>query len=302
MWNERARKSGDQAVIERMLVIALLVSAAAIAQEPDWGAVQIRTTGLGNGVYMLEGLGGNIGLSVGEDGVFMIDDQFAPLTPKILAAIAEVTDRRINFVINTHWHYDHVGGNEQLGIAGATIISHDNARLRMAADGPNQVPLGGLPVITYSETTTFHYNGHEIHAFHPLPAHTDGDSVIQFRDVDIIHAGDVFWNGLYPFIDTDSGGSVAGVITTLRKIANLAGPDTQVIPGHGPLGNKADVGKAADMIEESLDRVASLVADGKNLDEIKAADLFSDYNPTWGVGFINPAQWAETMYNATAAQ
>ena len=285
-----------------VLLIALSLSITASAQEPDWDAVQIRTTGLGNGIYMLQGLGGNIGLSVGEDGVFMIDDQFAPLTQKILTAVAEVTDKPIDFIINTHWHFDHVGGNEQIAAAGAIVVSHDNARIRMAADGPQQVPAGGLPVITYSDTTTFHYNGHEIHAFHPVPAHTDGDSVIHFRDIDIIHAGDVFWNGLYPFIDIDSGGSVAGVITTLRKVANMAGPDTQIIAGHGPLGNETDVGKAADMIEDTLDRVAALVADGKNLDEIKAADLFSDYNATWGIGFINPEQWTETMYNAVTAR
>ncbi len=286
----------------RIATIALLLAGASIAQEPDWGAVQIKTTGLGHGIYMLEGLGGNIGLSVGEDGVFMIDDQFAPLTIKILAAVAEVTDKPVNFIINTHWHYDHVGGNEQIAAAGATIVSHDNARIRMAADGPNQVAEGGLPVITYSETTTFHYNGHEIHAFHPVPAHTDGDSVIHFRDIDIIHTGDIFWNGLYPFIDTDSGGSVAGVVTTLRRVAAMAGPDTQVIPGHGPLGAKADVERAADMIEDSSERVAALVAEGKSLDEIKAADPFADYNPTWSVGFINAGQWAETMYNAVTAQ
>jgi len=286
----------------RIALIALLLSGAAAAQGPDWDAVEIKTTGLGHGVYMLEGLGGNIGLSVGEDGVFMIDDQFASLTPKILAAVAEVTDKPIDFVINTHWHYDHVGGNEQIAAVGATVVSHDNARVRMAAEGPNQVPEGGLPVITYSESTTFHFNGQTIYAFHPVPSHTDGDSVILFRDIDIIHAGDIFWNGFYPFIDTDSGGSVAGVVTTLRQVAAEAGPDTRIIPGHGPLGTKADVERSADMIEDSLKRVAALVAEGKNVDEIKAADLFDDYNPTWGVGFIKPDQWAETMYKAVIAE
>jgi glyoxylase-like metal-dependent hydrolase (beta-lactamase superfamily II) len=172
----------------------------------------------------------------------------------------------------------------------------------MAAEGPNQVPVAGLPVITFSETTTFHYNSHVIHAFHPVPAHTDGDSVIHFRDIDVIHAGDVFWNGLYPFIDTSSGGSVAGTVTTLRKIADMAGPDTYIIPGHGPLGNQAAVTAAADMIEDCLDRVSALVADGKSLDEIKATGPFTDYDGTWGAGFINPGQWVETMYHAVVAQ
>lgn len=286
----------------RTVLLSMLLSGPVFAQAPDWEAIEIKTTGLGDGIYMLEGLGGNIGLSVGEDGVLMIDDQFAPLGNKILAAIAKITDQPISFLINTHWHFDHVGNNPRLAADGTIIISHDNARNRMAADGPNQVPVEGLPVITFSEATTFHYNGHEIHAFHPAPAHTDGDSIIHFRDIDIIHAGDVFWNGLYPLIDTSSGGAVAGTITALRKIANMAGPDTQIIPGHGPLGNKAAVTAAADMIEDCLARVSAMIADGQSLDVIKAADPFADYNPTWGVGFINPGQWVEAMYNASAAQ
>ena len=289
-------------MISRRLVLALLVVNVANAQEPDWDAVEIKTTGLGHGVYMLEGFGGNIGLSIGVDGAFMIDDQFAPLTPKILAAIRELTDRPIEFVINTHWHFDHVGGNAQLGDAGATIVAHENARVRMAAEGPFQVAEIGLPVITYSARTTFHYNGQEIEVFHPQPAHTDGDSIILFRNIDIIHAGDVFWNGTYPLIDLDSGGSVAGVISTLTRVAEMAGPNTHIIPGHGPLGDRADVASAAAMIEESLDRVASMVELGKSLDEIKAADPFADFNPTWGQGFIRPDQWVDTMYRTVVAR
>jgi len=286
----------------RFTLIGLAAATGALAQEPDWDAIEFTTTGLGNGIHMLQGFGGNVALSVGDDGAFVIDDDMAPLSAKLVAAIATVTDRPVDFVINTHWHYDHVGGNPTLASAGATIISHDNARVRMAADGPNQVPLAGLPVITYSEATTLHFNGHEIYAFHPSPAHTDGDTIIHFRDIDVIHAGDVFWNGIYPFIDTDSGGSVAGVITTLRKVAGMAGPDTQIIPGHGPLGNRTDVTRAADMIEDTLDRVAALVAEGRSLDDIKAANPFADYDATWGGDFINPEQWAETLYNAAVGR
>lgn len=263
----------------------------------DFDNVTINTIEVGGGVYMLEGRGGNIGVSIGEDGVFLIDDQFAPLAPKILKAIAGLSDKPVDYVINTHWHFDHTGGNEAIGETGAAIVAHDNVRVRMAAPGPRQSPEAALPVITFSDTTTFHYNGHEIHAFHPKNAHTDGDAVIVFRDLDIIHAGDVFFNGVYPFIDVSSGGSLDGYIAALEAVNALAGPATKIIPGHGPLADKAALEAAIAMLRDAKGRVSKLIGEGKSLDEVKAVKPLADYDEGWGNFFIKPDQMLEMLYS-----
>lgn len=283
-------------VFQGLAILILLPLGAAQAQMPDFASVTIKTTNLGHGLYMLEGLGGNIGVSVGADGVFVIDDQFAPLAQKILAAIAEISDKPVKFVINTHWHQDHTGGNEQLGALGAIIIAQDNVRARMAAVGPKQSPPGALPIITFSQSVTFHYNGHEIHAFHPPAAHTDGDAVIHFRTADVIHAGDVLWNGYYPFIDLASGGSVNGAIAALEKLAAMAGPNTKIIPGHGPLANLHDLNTALAMLKDARQRVAELIAQGRTLAEIQDLDPLSDYNQAWGNFFITGPRMVEILY------
>jgi len=273
------------------------LAAPAMAQAPDFDAVEIKTTDLGDGIYMLEGFGGNIGISVGDDGVFVIDDQFTPLAPKIAAAIAAITDQPVDYVINTHWHGDHTGGNAHFNEAGAVIVAHDNVRVRMGNEGPQQSPDGALPVITFSESTTFHYNGHEIHAFHPGEAHTDGDAIIHFRDLDLIHAGDILFNGMYPFIDLDSGGSVDGYIAALENLAGMAGAETRIIAGHGPLASKADVEKKIAMLKGAKKRVAKLIKKGKSLDQVKEADPLSKYNEDWSWAFINGERMTETLYN-----
>ena len=194
------------------LVTAFLWAMPLVAQR-DWDAVEIRTVSLGGGVYMLMGSGGNIGLSVGEDGAFIVDDQFAPLTEKIKAAIAEVTDRPVQWVLNTHWHGDHTGGNENFGGAGALIVAHDNVYKRLnpaefadLVGRSQQAPDAALPVVTFNQTMTFHWNGEDVHAFHVEYAHTDGDVIIHYRRSDVFHMGDTFFNGRYPFIDVDSRG------------------------------------------------------------------------------------------------
>jgi len=209
-------------------VLAVLVTIAAIgyAQAPDFSKVEIVAHKVSEGLYMLQGAGGNIAVSVGEDAVFLVDDQYAPLTPKIKAAVAALTDKPIKFVLNTHWHGDHTGGNENLGSGGTLIVAHDNVRRRMSTEQFNAffnrktppAPKAALPVVTFAESVRFHINGEEIHAFHVPPAHTDGDSIVHFTRANVIHTGDLFFNGLYPFIDVASGGGIDGMIAAAHTI------------------------------------------------------------------------------------
>ena len=282
--------------IKAMILSLAAASSVSFAQEPDLEAVEIKTLDLGAGIYMLVGYGGNIGVSVGEDGVFVIDDQLAVLAPKILAAISKITDKPVDFLINTHWHGDHTGGNMAIAAGGAVIVSHDNVRVRMAAGGPEQSPPGALPVVTFSDTVTFHFNGHEILATHPVDAHTDGDAVIQFTDIDIIHAGDILFNGMYPFIDIDSGGSIDGYIAALESLENLAGPDTRIIAGHGTIASRQNVQKTIVMLKAARARILSLIDETKSLDEVLRADPLADFHDEWAWSFITGQRMTEIMY------
>lgn len=269
------------------LVTALLWAMPLVAQT-DWDAVEIRTVSLGGGVYMLMGSGGNIGLSVGEDGAFIVDDQFAPLTEKITAAIAEVTDRPVEWVLNTHWHGDHTGGNENFGGAGALIVAHDNVYKRLnpaefadLVGRSQQAPNAALPVVTFEKTMTFHWNGEDIHAFHVAHAHTDGDVIIHYRESDIYHMGDTFFNGRYPFIDVDSGGSIDGLIAAADLILRMSGSGTQIIPGHGELATRDGLRAYREMLSTVRNRVAQLIRDGKSRDEAVAANPTADLDEDW---------------------
>src|SRR5437870_920941 len=241
---------------------AALFAAAASAQE-DFSKVEIQTEKLADTVYMMTGEGGNLGVSVGEDAVFVIDDQFAPLTPKIQAAIAKLTDKPVKFVLNTHWHFDHTGGNENLGKAGALIVAHDNVRKRMSSDQfiefmnmrTKADPKSAWPVVTFSTDVTFHLNGDEIYAFHAPRAHTDGDAIVFFRKSNVVHMGDTFFNQLYPFIDTSTGGTVDGVIAAVDKVLAQVNESTKIIPGHGPLGDKAQLKSYRDMLATISGRI-----------------------------------------------
>ena len=280
------------------LLTAFLWAMPLVAQR-DWDAVEIRTVSLGGGVYMLMGSGGNIGLSVGEDGAFIVDDQFAPLTEKIKAAIAEVTDRPVEWVLNTHWHGDHTGGNENFGGAGAFIVAHDNVYKRLnpaefadLVGRSQQAPDAALPVVTFDRTMTFHWNGEDVHAFHVEYAHTDGDVIIHYRGSDVYHMGDTFFNGRYPFIDVDSGGNVDGLIAAADLILRMSGSGTRIIPGHGELATRDDLRAYREMLSTVRDRVAQLVRDGKSQEEAVAAnptaDLDEDWETTrdWTEGFV----------------
>ena len=275
----------------------------------DADEVQIETIHVSGNVYMLVGSGGNLGLSVGDDGAFLIDDQFAPLTEKILAAIQSLTESNVQFLINTHWHGDHTGGNENLGKTGAIIVAHENVRKQMTVDHflaafnstTPASPESALPVVTFTESVTFHWNADEIRVFHVDPAHTDGDSVIHFKKANVIHAGDVFFNGMYPFIDTSTGGNLNGMISAAKIILALATDETKIIPGHGPLATRADLEGYYEMLVTARDLIKEQVDAGKTRDEVIAAKPTASLDAAWGGGFLPPDMWVGIVYDGMTA-
>jgi cyclase len=274
------------AAIFTMAAAALSFSAA--AQQRNFDAVQIKVIPVAQNVYMLEGEGGNIGVSVGEDGVLLIDDQFAPLTQRIVDAVKTITDKPIRFLLNTHWHGDHVGGNENLGKLGVTIVAHDNVYKRMSVEQINLLgksppsPKVALPVITFNDRVVYHLNGDEITAYHVPPAHTDSDSFVRFRNANVVHTGDVFASGRYPFIDSTNGGSVKGIVAAMDKLIPTLDDFTKVIPGHGPLSGKQDVIAYRNMIATVGARVEKLVKQGKTLEQVIAARPAREFEEQWG--------------------
>ena len=277
------------AVITAVATTALLYPTSGVAQQNvDWDAVEISIHHVAGNVHYLQGRGGNIGLSIGEDGVIMIDDQFAPLTDRIVSAIGEVSNGDIRFLINTHVHPDHTGGNENLGKMGVVILAHDRVRVRLAS----RLPEVALPVLTYSDTATIHLNSEQVHVFPVPPAHTDGDSFIHFRGSNVLHLGDVFRTVAFPVIDTNNGGTLKGTIAALGMAIGLAGPETKIIPGHGEVSRREDVMEFRDMILVVADRVKTLVAEGKTYEEIAAANPTAEYNDRWG----DPTRFLTAVY------
>lgn len=285
-----------------------LVLSAPLQAQQDFSKVEIHTEKLSDSLYMLVGAGGNIGLSVGEDAVFMIDDQFAPLAPKIKAAVARLTAKPVQFVLNTHFHFDHTGGNEAFGRDGAWIVAHDNVRRRMSTEqlinfagnrsAQAASPKVALPVVTVPGSISFHINGDEVHAFHVPNAHTDGDLIVHFKRGDVIHMGDVFFNGMYPFIDAGSGGSARGTVAAFDRVLALAGEKTRIIPGHGPLASRADAQAMRDMLARVTQRIEDLRRAGRSDDEIRSAGISAEFDERFGKGFINPAQFVQMMLGA----
>src|SRR5271169_5651119 len=282
---------------------AACASLPAFAQQ-DFSKVEIKTEKLADGVWMLTGAGGNIGVSAGTDGVFMIDSQYAPLTDKIRAAIAGLSAQPVRFLFNTHWHGDHVGGNENLGKTGVVIVAQENVRKRMSTEQFIKMfnmreppsPAAALPLVTFVDAISFHLNGDEVDAFHVPPAHTDGDAIVYFRKANVLHMGDTFFNGMYPFVDLSSGGTVAGMIGACDRGLSMGDAATRVIPGHGPSGNKADLKAFRDMLVASRDAVAPLVKAGRTLDDVKAAKPTAALDERWGKGFVKPDVWAALLY------
>jgi glyoxylase-like metal-dependent hydrolase (beta-lactamase superfamily II) len=278
--------------------LVTLVCVPAFAQDRD-----VTTTHVAGNVYMIEGMGGNIGLTAGEDGVVLVDDQMAPVLEKIEAAIAGLDKGPLRFIINTHFHGDHVGNNEALGDA-ATIIAHENVRARLVTPqqhrGETIEPLekSGWPVITFDRSVTVHFNGEELHVLHVPAAHTDGDALVYFTGSNVVHAGDVLFSGHFPFVDLDHGGSVDGLVAALDRILEEFPANARVIPGHGPLSTMDDVRTSRDMIVETADIVRGRMAAGKSLEEIQAEGLPESYDPfDWD--FISTDTWIETVWNDT---
>lgn len=289
-----------------LLSAAVLTISSAAAQR-DFSNVEITSIAVAQGIYMLEGAGGNIGLSVGEDGAFVIDDQFAPLSGKIMAAIKKASPSPIRFVLNTHWHGDHTGGNEAFQQVGAIIVAHDNVRKRLkeglkreASKTPPARP-AALPIITFNDEVSFFWNGQDIRVRHPAPAHTDGDLVVYFESANVVHTGDVFFNGGYPFIDIESGGSLNGVIAAQENILARINDETKIIPGHGKLASKIDLAEYLAMLKDVKSRIAALIDRGLNEEAVLKADPLKDLNAKWGSGFINGEAMTRTAYRSLAA-
>jgi cyclase len=285
-----------------LMAVAGVVTVGVAAQQPDWSTVEIRVERVAPGVAVLFGRGGNIGLSYGADGNVIIDDQYAPLTDRILAAIRSLDPDPVRFVINTHWHGDHSGGNENVGRTGAVIVAHETVRRRMAVGQMlrgEQVPpspAGALPVVTFTDDVAFHLNGDDIRVHHVEHAHTDGDALVHWTRANVLHMGDTFFNGLLPFIDLESGGSIDGAIAAVETGLSIANENTVIIPGHGPVARRADLVRYRDMLRTLRDRVAAEMQAGRSLDAIKALRLADPYGPP--DGFIPPDELIETIYRS----
>lgn len=293
-------------IVSVVIGLGLLTAMPAAAQQ-DFSSVEIETIRVADGVYMLVGSGGNIGLSIGEDGPFVVDDQFAPLTEKILAAIAEVSDGEVRFVLNTHWHFDHTGGNENFGEAGAFIVAHENVRRRMSVDQfmeafdravPAAPPIA-LPIITFTEGVSFHWNGETIRVVHVENAHTDGDAIVMFENANVVHMGDTYFNGRYPFIDVQSGGGIEGVIAAADWVLERADSQTKIIPGHGALSGPEELRAYRDMLITVRDRIRMMINDGMSADEVVASKPTSDLDATWGA---DPDNFVRFAYQAVSSE
>jgi glyoxylase-like metal-dependent hydrolase (beta-lactamase superfamily II) len=285
---------------------AALFAAPALAQQQDFSAVQIQTQRLTPNLFMLTGEGGNIALSTGADGAVLVDTQYAPLNAKILAAVRAAGGSDVKYVINTHWHGDHTGGNEPLGKAGAVIIAHDNVLTRLSSEqfmaAFNQrvppAPAAARPVVTFPSRTTFHLNGDVVQVVHVANAHTDGDSIVHFMNGNVIHTGDTYMKDVYPFIDVSSNGSIDGFIAAADAVLSRADANTKIIPGHGALANRADMQRSHDMLVAARGKIQALIDRGMSEDEVVAAKPTAEFDAAWGQGFMNPENFTRFAYQS----
>jgi len=279
----------------RLFALVSLFALAAVAQaQQDFSKVEIRTTLVSKNVYMLEGAGGNIGVSVGADGILIVDDQFAPLADKIAAALTQLNPGKLKFVLNTHHHGDHTGGNAAFGAKEAVIVAQTNVRPRLDADA--DTPDAALPVITFDKSVSLHFNGEEIKLLHVGPGHTNGDAIIHFTGANVVHMGDQYVTAGFPYVDFSSGGDVDGYIATQQAVLAKISPDTKIIPGHGSLSTVEELKAYNAMLVETVAIVRKGMAEGKTLEQLRADGLPEKW-AHYGKGWITVARWIETIYN-----
>jgi len=298
----------------RRIVFAAAVlcfACIALAQDQDFSKIQIKVTKVSGNIYMLEGAGGNIAASVGEDGIVIVDDQYAPLADKIAAALKGIgaTDKPVRFVINTHYHGDHTGGNAPFAAKGSTVIAQDNVRKRMETGGKAGIgtamsmdqkaaPKDALPIITFDQDVTVHLNGEDIRALHFPGGHTDGDAIVFFPKANVVHMGDDFVRYGYPFIDVNAGGSVQGMIAACDKVASLLPDDVKVIPGHGQISNLGDVRDYSVMLKETSSTIQAAINRGMTVEQMKKEKLLAPWDAKYSGKFINSDLFIETLYNS----
>lgn len=286
------------------LLSALVSVSTGVAAQQDFSKVEISHQAVAGSIFMLQGAGGNIALLLGEEGSLMVDDQYEPLAPKIKTAIASLSTKPVQYLLNTHWHFDHTGGNAQFNTPETLMIAQDNVRARMLAGGEikafsAKIPpakIEALPELTFKERMSLHFAGEDIEALAAPAAHTDGDAIVFFKNSNVVHMGDLYFKGVYPFVDLSSGGSVPGVLAAVNGALERMDEQTKVIPGHGSLSNKAELTQYRDMLQSSLDAVASLKNAGKSLEEVKSAMPVAKLNEQYGGGFIKPQMWVEFVY------
>ncbi len=286
--------------MKALLAALVALPTLALAQQPDFSKVQVTSTPVAGNVHMLMGAGGNIGVSVGPDGLLIVDDQFAPLAPKIHAALDKLSKKKVEFVLNTHWHFDHTGGNAAFAKEGH-IVAHRQVRTRMSTEQKvfgNVIPPSpkeALPVLTYEEGMSLWFNGEEIKLTHLPSGHTDGDTLVYFTGSNVLHTGDQFVVDSFPFVDVASGGSLEGYVRNVERVLQTLPPNVKIIPGHGPLAAREDLERFATMLRETVNLVRTRREAGKTLEQVKAEGVPEQYK-SWGAGFIKTDFWLETVY------
>ena len=288
--------------MNRLILVVVLVASATVAYTQE-SAISFKSTEVSPGIFVLEAEegfgGGSASVLIGDEHVVLIDDVMVPTAPALLAEISRLADRPVDFVINTHVHGDHVGGNALMTEEGSVVVAHDNIRKRLLPDPKDAGGEGGLPTVTFSDAVTFHVNGHEAFVYHPHAAHTDGDAIIHFRNANVIHAGDVHFSYVFPFIDLDNGGSVDGYIAAQRHILTLADDATVIIAGHGKLvSTRTDLQAAVDMLVDAEARVRKLVDKGMSQEEVLASNPLASYHDDWNWSFITTERMTTTLYRS----